>query len=178
VDVVKRETVLSTPWFKLIARWLDEPSAEPYYALEMSDYVSVLAFDEAGNALLVRQYRPALERFSVELPSGHVEDGETPEGAARRELREETGHEAGSLELLGCLSPDTGRLSNRLWCFLAPTAVRVGNPTEDGVELLTCVPDQLVAKILSAELDHALNIAAIALAMLRGKTLTQRPTSS
>ncbi len=173
MDVVKRETVLSTRWFKLIARWLDEPSAEPYYALEMSDYVSVLAFDEAGNTLLVRQYRPALERFSVELPSGHVEAGETPEAAARRELLEETGHEARSLELLGCLSPDTGRLSNRLWCFLVPTAVKIRNPTEHGVELLKCVPDQLVARILSAEIDHAYDIAAIALAMLRRKALNR-----
>lgn len=169
MDIVKRDVVMATPWFRLIARWLDEPGAEPYYALETSDYVSVLAFDEAGSALLVRQYRPALERFSVELPSGHVDAGETPEAAARRELLEETGHEAGVLELLGCLSPDTGRFSNHLWCFFTRTAVKVRNPTEDGVELVTCGRGKLAARILSGEIDHALNIAVIALAMLREK---------
>src|SRR5213079_2244404 len=67
-----------------------------------------------GTFPLVRQFRPALEEFTLELPSGHVDLGESPEQAARKELREETGFVANELILLGSLSPDTGRLSNPL----------------------------------------------------------------
>nr|VFJ68284.1 MAG: 8-oxo-dGTPase [Candidatus Kentron sp. DK] len=47
--------------------------------------------------IFVRQYRIAIERDILEIPAGLMEKGEPPEAAARRELREETGFEAGTL---------------------------------------------------------------------------------
>ena len=67
----------------------------------------------------MRQYRPAVEERTLELPSGHVDPGETPIAAATRELMEETGYVADKIEEIGVIRPDTGRLSNRLWCFFA-----------------------------------------------------------
>ena len=92
--------------------------------LQTKDYVSVVAVTEDGRLLLVRQFRPAVGRMTLELPSGHVEPGETPEQAARKELLEETGYLADTFTLLGNLSPDTGRLGNRMWCFFAKGARR------------------------------------------------------
>ena len=57
------------------------------------DTVAVVALTEAGEVILVREYRPGPERLLYELPGGAVDDGETPEEAARRELLEETGYE-------------------------------------------------------------------------------------
>src|ERR1022692_697908 len=113
--------VFSVPWFDILARAV-EGSAAPYYFLRTSDYVSILAATTDGSVLLVRQHRPAVGKETLELPSGHVEDGELPEAAARRELAEETGYEAKKFELLGTLAPDTGRLENKLWCFYAGNA--------------------------------------------------------
>ena len=62
--------------------------------------VAVLAAWE-GQVFLVRQFRYALGRECLELPAGKLDPGEAPERAARRELREETGMEAGRLVLLG-----------------------------------------------------------------------------
>ena len=64
------------------------------------DSVSVVPVDEDGNVYLVRQYRKPPERLLLEVVAGGVDEGESAEEAARRELREEAGLRAEKLELL------------------------------------------------------------------------------
>lgn len=121
ISIAGRRSIFATQWFDLIAKDVSgDPS--PHYSISTRDYVSVLAVTAGGNILLVRQYRPAVEQMTLELPGGHIEEGETPEQAARKELREETGFLAREFVLLGELAPDTGRLGNRMWCFFARQA--------------------------------------------------------
>lgn len=123
VNIEDRQSVFTTRWFDLVAKKVsDDPS--PHYSIATRDYVSVLAVTPQDGFVLVRQYRPAIEQTTLELPCGHVEEGDTPEIAARKELREETGFVAADCILLGQFAPDTGRLSNRMWCFFAPRAVQ------------------------------------------------------
>jgi len=115
-----KTAVFVTEWFTLVEKHLaDSPNSAPYFALDTSDYVSVVALTQNDELVLVRQYRPAVEERTLELPSGHVDPGETPIAAATRELMEETGYVADKIEEIGVIRPDTGRLSNRLWCFFA-----------------------------------------------------------
>ena len=174
-DIIARKSVFSTSWFDLVAKTVEPSnSPAPYYSVHCPDYVSILALTKDRKVLLVRQYRPAVERYTLELPSGHVESGESPEDAARRELLEETGFEAEKLENLGCLVPDTGRLSNQLWCFVASGATRnEAAPTlEEGIELVVCTQEDLVHYILESRLEHALNMALILLGLLKTKAIT------
>ncbi|WP_308405021.1 NUDIX hydrolase [Streptomyces rugosispiralis] len=62
--------------------------------------VAVVAFTEDGQGLLARQFRPGPGRVLDELPGGVVEPDETVEAAAARELLEETGYRAGSVEVV------------------------------------------------------------------------------
>src|ERR1700741_3666225 len=64
--------------------------------------VAVIALTDDGRMVMVEQFRHGTRLTSLELPSGVVDEGETPEDAARRELREETGFEGGEPRVLGC----------------------------------------------------------------------------
>ena len=161
--------VYATQWFQLVEKTF-EASADPYYWLDSPDCVTVVALTAEGKVPLVRQYRPALDRESLELPSGHIDAGETSEAAARRELLEETGYVAPSLEFLGTLDPDTGRLRARIWCYFARDAVKVAEP-EAGEEKLhnqECMLSDLDQMLREGRMSHAQDMAAILLARLRG----------
>jgi ADP-ribose pyrophosphatase len=173
-EIIERSTVFSTDWFDVVAkRVASQRAGAPYYSLELPDYVSVLATTPEGEILLVRQYRPAVEQYTLELPGGHVDDGESPEFAARRELREETGYAATEIELLGCLLPDSGRLSNRLWCYFA-AEVRRAAPApefEPGIELVRRSHADLLGEVAAARFVHSMHLAVVLLATLQRKLL-------
>lgn len=170
ISITGKRSVFETPWFKLIGKSIGDDAAL-HYSISTLDYVSVFAVTKNGAFPLVRQFRPAIEEFTLELPSGHVDQGETPEQAAKRELREETGFVANELILLGSLSPDTGRLGNRLWCFFAPRVAPSPpddfNPQPD-VEPL--VYDKPLRHLILAEpaFSSALNRATILMAVAGG----------
>lgn len=171
-NIVERNKVFSTQWFDVIAKTVDgEHPGIPYYSLQMPDYVSIVALTERKEVLLVRQYRPTVEGYTLELPSGHVDEGESPAEAARRELLEETGYQAIEVELLGCLLPDTGRLSNRMWCYFSSNVkpCRPAQVPEVGIELIICNQSDLIKHIVELQFDHALHLAAILLAILKHK---------
>lgn len=162
-------TIFESPWCTLVAK--PDPHGRPYYMLELADYVSVVALTPDRHLVLVRQYRPVVERVTLELPSGHVDAGETPEEAARRELLEETGFTAGDLELLGTLVPDVGRLTNRMWCYFAPDVVPAAAPSaiEEGIELSIVAERDAMAMAGDGTIDHALNLAALFMAVSRNR---------
>ena len=129
----------------------------------------VVAFTDRDELVLVRQYRPAVERHTLELPSGHVEPKETPAESARRELAEECGFDAPRLELLGPLASDTGRNENRIWCYFAAKVSSLGPDyvPEPGVERILAPRAQLPELMARAEFDHALHLAALMLAVMK-----------
>jgi len=160
LQILSRTSAFSTPWFSITAKTIGG-HPQPYYALECSDYVSVCAVTPQGQVLLVQQYRPAVESETLEFVCGHVDPGETPEQAARRELLEETGFEAPTLELLGTLVSDTGRLTNRIWCFFAQDVIP-GRTTssEEGLTLVACsVPELLSHATQEGRLNQAFSMA-------------------
>ena len=142
----------------------------PYYALNTLDYVSILALTKNNEVLLVKQYRPVLDKMTLEMPGGHVEKNQTPEEAASEELMEETGYKAGEMELLGVLSPDVGRLSNKLWCFFTSDITKISNTTvEEGILPTLCNLDKLFQLVKKGKFDFSLQVSILLLAIIKHK---------
>jgi len=167
-----RRTTAVSPWMKVIARKVEFAPAAPaqvYHAVGQADYIAIVALTPAGRIPIVRQYRPAIEDFSWELPAGLVDDGEDPAQGCRRELFEETGFPARVVHRLGETSPCTGRLSNRIHSFFVETAARAkSSEPEPGITLKLVKPAELVRLIRDGEFESQLHIGALLLAELHG----------
>lgn len=88
--------------------------------VEQSDAVGVVALDDAGAVVLVRQYRHAIRDYALEIPAGKLDvDGEAAADAARRELAEEVGLEADELRVLGRFYNSAGWTTESTTLYLA-----------------------------------------------------------
>jgi ADP-ribose diphosphatase len=173
-----RRTTEISPWMSIIAREVEFSHAAPtqtYHAVEQADYVSIVAVTSAGKIPIVRQYRPAIEGYSWELPAGMVDPGERPIDCCRRELLEETGLTALRIEQLGEQSPCTGRLNNRIHSFFVEVGERSpGFKPEPGMTVKLAAPAEVARLITSGNFISQLHLGALLLAELRGLLVLPR----
>jgi ADP-ribose pyrophosphatase len=94
---MRKRLVFKTPWFGIeeiyenAAGVQPDGDQSPYYAIARSDGVIGLVLTPTCDVVLARQYRPPLQRHTLEMPAGGIEPGETPEAAVEREVLEEIG---------------------------------------------------------------------------------------
>ncbi len=97
-------------------------------------YVTIAAFTSNEEAVLVRQFRPGPECILTSFPQGYVDPTESPEEAARRELLEETGFEAGTVQLLKEIR--SAYSTERHLCLIATDCVKVAQQNLDEDEFI------------------------------------------
>jgi ADP-ribose pyrophosphatase YjhB (NUDIX family) len=134
------------------------------FTLRFPDWCNVVAITPDDRLVLVWQYRFGSEALSLEVPGGVVDPKESPEEAARRELREETGYQADSLELLLTLEANPALQANRCFTFLARNARPTATTGFDAQEELETVlaPASRVADLLDGgQVTHALVHSAL-----------------
>ena len=85
---------------------------------------AILAFDEKGKIILVRQHRFPLG-YVLEIPAGTLEKGESPKRCAIREIQEETGYKAKRMTHLITYYPSVGYNTEKIHCFVASGLTRV-----------------------------------------------------
>jgi ADP-ribose pyrophosphatase len=95
--------------------------------------------DGETKVILIRQYRYAAEGYLYEVPAGRLEEGETPEACAHRELKEETGYTAGIMTPLTTIFTTPGFTDERIHLFLA-TVLSSGEWKLESDEVLELYP--------------------------------------
>ena len=169
--IIGRRVTELSPYVDIVERKVEFAAGsrpETYHAVGQADYVAIVARTPSGQIPLVRQFRPAIERFTWELPAGLVDAGEDPADTARRELLEETGYPARDVTALGTTAPCTARISNWMHSYFVETGERVGDfIREDGIEIRLVDPKDLPDMILAGEFVSQHHIGALFQAMLR-----------
>jgi ADP-ribose pyrophosphatase len=134
-----------------------------HHYVHFGEVVVILARDEEGRVLAVRQYRAALDREILELPAGRVEAGEGPEAAARRELEEETGYRAERLERLLWFWPTPGYSDEVIHVFTASGLRRTAprpDPGED-IRLVPLTPAECERAVRAGEIRDGKSLVAL-----------------
>ena len=126
---LRSESVLRTPYYGVSLDKLRHPHGHEvdYYVIEHSlKATGAVAVDDAGRVLLVQQWRHPVQKLLWSLPAGGMEPGETAEDAIRRELREETGHAAATIEPLYSYHPNPATTNQTFHLFLALGLSEIG----------------------------------------------------
>lgn len=141
-----------------------------YYVLEYPNWVNVIALTDDNQVILVRQYRHAAGEEILELPGGVIEENESPEQAARRELLEETGYEFTSFEFLADLYANPSTANNKTHCFLASGGIKTSEQELDrGEELIVELVSlaKLKELVLNNKLGQALHTSGVFYALVK-----------
>ena len=158
-EEISTEHIVQDEWidFRRSAfRYPDGTVWQPYYSFTRRNYAVVVASDEDGQFLCVRQFRQGIRQVTTEFPAGAIEqkDGEDPEEAAlraaQRELREETGYASDRWRRLLAIPSNATISDNYAWLFAAEGCRKVSGQDLDAMELLR------VEKHSAAEIDRML----------------------
>jgi ADP-ribose pyrophosphatase len=104
------------------------------HTMAVRDWCNVLPITTDGHAVLIWQYRFGSDALSLEIPGGVIDDGESPEHAAHRELEEESAYRTTKLQLLSVLEPNPAFQNNRIHSFVALDCEPTGQTNFDELE--------------------------------------------
>ncbi|MBQ3774293.1 MAG: NUDIX hydrolase, partial [Pseudobutyrivibrio sp.] len=147
-EEVSCEHIVNDEWIdfrKSRYRFPDGREFEPYYSYSRRDYVVIVATDEAGNYICVRQYRHGIKRVTTEFCAGGIERSDGKEygsrldkdsaedalAAAKRELMEETGYESDDWKFLLSVPSNATMADNYANIFVAKNCRKVSGQSLD-----------------------------------------------
>lgn len=173
-EILAQEDIFKNEWYHLrkdIIRMPDGRVVDDYFVSVRPEVVLIFALTNEYKVLLVRQYKHGLQRIVTELPGGFYNASEeVPEAAAARELLEETGYQAESMEEIAVLADNPTKDTNYIHVFFASNCRKVAEQSLDeteSIEVLETEPSKLRSMMLSGELFISGSVAAVYTALER-----------
>jgi 8-oxo-dGTP pyrophosphatase MutT (NUDIX family) len=169
---LSEKEVYSNPWIKISHHEVINPSGgKGIYGVVhfQNTAIGVVPVDDELHTYLVGQFRYTLNEYSWEIPEGGGPDGEEPAITAVRELREETGLEAETLELLGKIHTSNSVTDEVGYIFLAKDLKQLDASPEETEDItVRRIPlAQAVEMVESGEITDSLSMTGILLAARR-----------
>lgn len=134
-----------------------------YAYVKIKEGSAVLALDAEGSVYLAQEFRYALGRESIEVVGGGIDEGETAEEAAQRELKEELGIEADEIISLGRTDPATSLIDSPSSLFLA-RGLSFKEKENEGTERIKTVKvkfEEAIRMALESEITHSTTCALL-----------------
>lgn len=134
--------------------------------VEHAAAVVIVPIDAEDNVLLVRQYRYPTEQFILEAPAGGVDEGESPDDCAQRELQEEVGYASRNLRTMGGFWSAPGFSTEFLYAYLAKDLVpsKLSADDDEAIEVIRTPLSNIDRLIRLGEIQDAKTIAALLMA--------------
>ena len=133
---------------------------------------AMLAFDEKGRIILVRQHRYP-HGYVLEIPAGTLEKGESPKACALREIQEETGYKAKRMTHLVTYYPSVGYNTEAIHCFVASglTQVKKKLDTDEFITVKKMELPKLLKMIKAGKIIDSKTICAVMIYAAKKKML-------
>jgi ADP-ribose pyrophosphatase len=159
---VKREVVYRGPIFQ-VEEWINPDTGNRFARVRGLEAVGVLPVMKNGNILLERQYRHGLDKYLYEIPAGHIERGERPERAGKRELEEETGYLAGRMTHMLNMYAAPGTYTQLMYIYLAEDLkeTKKNMDPDEVIELAEVSPKKALEMIRANRIEDAKTIMSI-----------------
>lgn len=164
--VLHTERVADCRVFDILARHSqcgDDGPTHTFFSIESASWVNIVPRTKEGRLVMIRQFRHGKGGEVLEIPGGLIDDGESAEEAAARELVEETGYR-GRIRRIGEANPNPALFTNRLYTFVAEDCERVAEIANDAVEetIVELVPESEIPELVRrGQIDHQLVISAL-----------------
>ena len=165
--ILDETTVIKDSWIDMRASTCQLPGGmviAPFYVNHLPDFAVVVAVTPEHRVIMVRQYRHGVEKVLLELPAGCIEAGEDPRDGAARELLEETGYKAGSLEFLFKIAPNASNCTSYAQCYLARNVFPAAPQNLDETEALEVVElegEEVKRLLREGGVEQAVHVAAL-----------------
>jgi ADP-ribose pyrophosphatase len=133
---------------------------------------AMLAFDEKGRIILVRQHRYP-HGYVLEIPAGTLEKGESPKACAIREIQEETGYKAKRMTHLVTYYPSVGYNTEEIHCFVASSLTQVKKKldTDEFITVKKMELPKLLKMIRAGKIIDSKTICAVMIYAAKKKML-------
>lgn len=150
--MLERKVIYESDWVELYSDKVKMPDGRVFPSYHKLHYphesISVVIVNEKNEIMMIQSRRYITARLEWEIPAGRIEEGETPEEAARRECLEERGCILKDLTYLCCHNPNNGMSDLKVHLFLARVETETAHIDENEVNAKRWVPKEEVLELL------------------------------